>query len=105
MSDWQEILVTEQQARALADLGNLTGQSLSDTLAYVANIARDLVLLSEEHLDREEEWVQLAAVFETDAMPIGAARVVREALFRQAHNRQHLWQVVEEWAAEALASA
>jgi hypothetical protein len=104
MSDWTEVLLLPKDARALAELGELIGRDLSDTLAYVTNIARDLVLLSEEHVEREEEWVRFEAVFETDAIPIGAARVIREAALRQATNRHHLWQPLEWWAAEALAA-
>lgn len=87
-------------ARYLAQFARFRDiRSVGTTVAVLTRIALDRIAMDTSD---EERWVSYDSVFDGNAMPAEAGRVVREALARAGF--EHPWQALEKWAAEELAS-
>jgi len=82
-------------------------RSVGTTVAVLTRIARDHLTMNQDH-PSEEEWVKVDSVLHTDAMPASVGKMVQEAMAkrikRDKMEPEHLWRVIERWAAEELAS-
>lgn len=82
-------------------------RSVGTAIAVLTRIARDHLEMNADH-PSEEEWVKLESVFHTDAMPASVGKTVQEAIGKRMKRDklepEHLWRILERWAAEELAS-
>lgn len=68
----------------------------------------DLATGWEERTPKATEWVPIASVLGTDTVPVEVARMLKQALGRMMDSgevtKKNLWQALEYWAADYLAS-
>lgn len=80
-------------------------RSMGTTVAVLTRIARDMLEMNER--TDTDGWVRLESVFLTEEMPAEVGTLVRDAiakrLKRDKLQPEHLWRVLERWAAEELA--